>query len=367
MNDLDGIVTLEGVSKSFGKTLAVDNLSLCINEREFLTLLGPSGCGKTTTLRLIAGFLKPDKGSIFIRGERVNEIPSYDRSLGMVFQNYALFPHMTAYENIAFGLRLRRVSHDAIKEKVERVLRVVQLTGVEHRYPRELSGGQQQRIALARALVVEPQVLLLDEPLSNLDLKLRMAMRIELKEIQRNMGLTAMYVTHDQGEALVLSDRIAVMNQGKIAQIGSPTEIYESPRNTFIADFVGEANFFEGEVSEISDLVRVKTSVGLTLFGQLVLDEEHKKTFGKNAKVSVSIRPEKIDIKERPTKQMNSFNGRITHRVYLGSYRRYYVALHGGSQVILDKPIVRSTGKDYPDEVYVEWDPENCIVIPKQT
>lgn len=362
---MDNVVTLERISKSFGEVLAVDDLSANIREREFLTFLGPSGCGKTTTLRLIAGFIKPDKGSIYIKGEKVNEKPSYERNLGMVFQNYALFPHMTIFDNIAFGMRLRKKGKDEIKRKVEDALQLVRLSGVEDRYPRELSGGQQQRIALARALVIDPQVLLLDEPLSNLDLKLRMAMRIELKEVQKRLGLATIYVTHDQGEALTLSDRIIVMNQGRIAQIGSPTDIYESPGSKFIADFIGEANFFEGEVCEIGDYVKIKTKVGLTLCAECATDEEHKKALAVNTKVNISVRPEKISIREKPSQDMNSFKGKIAHRVYLGSHHKYYVSLDGDYIITVEKPIVSTTVTDFADEVYVEWDPENCVVIPK--
>jgi ABC-type Fe3+/spermidine/putrescine transport system ATPase subunit len=234
------------VTKHFGPTVAVDRVSLEIEEGSFFTLLGPSGCGKTTLLRVVAGFHLPDRGEVYLRERRITHVPPHLRGTAMVFQEYALFPHMTVEENVAYGLRMRRVPAAEARTRVARVLELVGLVGQERKYPHQLSGGQQQRVALARALVVEPEVLLLDEPLSNLDAKLRVRVREELRELQRRLGQTTVYVTHDQEEALALSDRIAVMNTGRVLQVGTPEEIYLRPKNRFVADFVGLANFLEG-------------------------------------------------------------------------------------------------------------------------
>ena len=248
----DGVhdVELVGVTKRFGDVAAVRGVSLDVAHGEFLTLLGPSGCGKTTTLNMIAGFLRPDEGQILLGGRRVEHLPPYRRDTAMVFQQYALFPHMTIAENIGFGLQMRKVPKTEIAKRVDRALEIVRLPGLGSRRPAQLSGGQQQRVALARAIVTEPTVLLLDEPLSNLDLKLRESLRLEIKSIQRELGITAIYVTHDQGEALVMSDRIVVMNQGLIEQIGEPTAIYEEPRTAFVAEFIGTSNFLRGQLGQ---------------------------------------------------------------------------------------------------------------------
>lgn len=242
------MVRLESVSKSFGEFTAVRNITLNVAEGEFLTLLGPSGCGKTTTLRMIAGFEQPTSGDIFIGNEQVNGMPPYRRNVNTVFQNYALFPHLTVFENVAFGLRLKKHAQSAIDERVKWALDLVKLSGLGERRPRQLSGGQQQRVSLARAIVCRPRVLLLDEPLGALDLKLRKAMQIELKSLQRQLGMTFIYVTHDQEEALTMSDRIAVMNTGVIDQLGTASAVYEQPQTRFVADFIGEANLLQASV-----------------------------------------------------------------------------------------------------------------------
>jgi ABC-type Fe3+/spermidine/putrescine transport system ATPase subunit len=244
------VVDLIGVRKRYGRVVAVDGVSLSVREGEFFTLLGPSGCGKTTTLRLVAGFETPDQGEVRISGQGVNRLPPEGRPIGMVFQNYALFPNMTVFGNVAFPLRLRRLPERVVRRKVGELLEMVHLQGLEGRYPRELSGGQQQRVALARALAREPKVLLLDEPLSALDAKIREELRGELKRLQRETGLTALYVTHDQEEALALSDRIAVMRDGKVEQLGTPQEIYERPSTLFVARFVGIGTLVPGEARE---------------------------------------------------------------------------------------------------------------------
>ena len=245
-----GAVRLEGIAKRFGTALAVDDLSLDVQPGEFVCLLGPSGCGKTTTMRIIAGFVEPDAGRVLINGEDVSRRHPNRRDIGMVYQHYALFPHMTVEDNVAFGLRMRRVPGEAAAERVRRILDLVGLGGLGARRPAQLSGGQQQRVALARAMVIEPTVLLLDEPLSNLDAKLRKRMQVELKTLQRTVGITTIHVTHDQEEALTLADRVAIMHHGRLEQIGAPRDVYARPRNVFVADFLGKANFLEGEVAD---------------------------------------------------------------------------------------------------------------------
>lgn len=245
-------LSLRGVSKSFGNTAVLQNIDLEVPEGELVSLLGPSGCGKTTTLNVIAGFETPDLGEVVIDGRAVNAVPTHERGLGMVFQGHALFPHMTCFENVAFGLRMRKVPEAAVRRRVSEVMELVRLGELRDRYPRELSGGQQQRVGLARALVVQPRVLLLDEPLSNLDAKLRRAMQSEIKRIHEAVQTTMIYVTHDQEEALTLSDRIGVMNCGRLEQLDSPESIYRRPRTRFVADFIGASSFVEGTVSEVS-------------------------------------------------------------------------------------------------------------------
>jgi spermidine/putrescine transport system ATP-binding protein len=241
-------VELREVTKRFGSVAVVEGVSLQIRPGEFFSLLGPSGCGKTTTLRILAGFVQPDAGEVFIAGKRVTHLPPNERDVNMVFQNYALFPHLTVEQNVAFGLEIQKLPRAQIRKRVGWALELVRLCGLESRYPHQLSGGQQQRVALARALVTQPSVLLLDEPLGALDLKLRQQMQLELKKLQRELAITFLYVTHDQEEALTMSDRLAVMNQGRVVQVGTPQEIYERPATRFVADFIGESNFLEGRV-----------------------------------------------------------------------------------------------------------------------
>src|ERR1700728_341792 len=244
----DAAVTFDGVTKNFGDLKALDNVSLAISRGEFMTLLGPSGCGKTTLLKLAAGFLAPDSGAVAIDGKCVNDVPTYKREIGMMFQNYALFPHMSVTENIAYGLKTRHVPRHEIRRRVAEALALVKLTGMEDRKPRQLSGGQQQRVALARALVINPTVLLLDEPFSALDKNLRASMQVELREIQRKLNVTTIFVTHDQSEALSMSDRVAVMSEGRIRQLGTPVEVYRSPTDHFVASFVGDNNRLRGRL-----------------------------------------------------------------------------------------------------------------------
>jgi ABC-type Fe3+/spermidine/putrescine transport system ATPase subunit len=282
-------VAVVGVTKRFGEVTAVQDLSLDVAHGEFLTLLGPSGCGKTTTLNMIAGFLRPDDGQVLLGGRRVDHLPPYRRDTAMVFQQYALFPHMSVAENIAFGLQMRKVPKGEIGRRVRRALEIVHLPELGERRPSQLSGGQQQRVALARAIVVEPTVLLLDEPLSNLDLKLRENLRLEIKRVQRELGITTIYVTHDQGEALVMSDRIAVMNQGVVEQLGPPAEIYEEPRTAFVAEFIGTSNFLRGRLDGVGD-----GTASIVLADGARLQARRRPDGPTDGEVLVMVRPEHL-------------------------------------------------------------------------
>jgi spermidine/putrescine transport system ATP-binding protein len=321
-------VELRGVTKKFGEVTAVDQIDLQIQDGEFFSLLGPSGCGKTTTLRMIGGFELPTEGEVIIGGEVQGYKPPFQRPVNTVFQSYALFPHMNIFQNVAFGLQMKKVPKDEIHRRVDEMLDLVQLPGMGKRKPNQLSGGQQQRVALARALINHPKVLLLDEPLGALDLKLRKAMQLELKRIQRQVGITFVYVTHDQEEALTMSNRIAVMNLGEVLQIGSAQEIYEQPQSRFVADFIGETNYLDGKVLRMDGL-----------FAEIALDEGGKAwvTAGhdvhENESVHVAVRPEKmgfhIDCEDHP----DAPRGRITDLVYLGSDTIFVVQFSQGTEV----------------------------------
>ncbi|MGE5551853.1 MAG: ABC transporter ATP-binding protein [Bacteroidota bacterium] len=321
-------IELIEVSKVFSQAagrreevLAVNNVSFQLRQGELLTLLGPSGCGKTTTLRMIGGFEEPSAGRIILDGKEISHVPPNKRDTAMVFQSYALFPHMTVFENVAYGLRMRKSSQDAIADRVGQVIKLVGLEGMEHRPPGALSGGQQQRVALARALVVEPKVLLFDEPLSNLDAKLRAQMRAEIRGIQQKLNIASVYVTHDQEEAMSLSDRIAVMNKGRIEQIGTPVEVYARPKTKFVADFMGKKTaFVEGAVEryESGDLL-------VNVFGT-VLRCRSAVELSAGARVELVLRPEAVDIVSPPG---GSFAGRITRLSYLGSVVAYEVEVAG--------------------------------------
>jgi spermidine/putrescine transport system ATP-binding protein len=322
---------LKAIRKAFGSTAAVDQVSATIPRGEFYSLLGPSGCGKTTTLRLVAGFERPDSGTIVLAGEDVTATPPERRKVNTVFQHYALFPHLSVEANVAYGLRHSKLGKDEISTRLERGLATVRLNELRHRHPRELSGGQQQRVALARALVNEPTVLLLDEPLAALDLKLRKAMQQELKKLQERVGITFVYVTHDQEEALTLSDRIAVMNEGRILQEGTPSEIYERPTTRFVADFIGETNFFEGTVEEIGAETIVRTKAGVALrcaaapFAQRGQD------------VAVSVRPESIFAVTPDNQPNNVIDGILQRTTYLGDSLQHHVQLGDGTEVTVRK------------------------------
>ncbi|XZN92586.1 MAG: ABC transporter ATP-binding protein [Microcoleus sp.] len=328
-------VELREISKVFKTVrsedfLAVDNINLQIENKEFFSLLGPSGCGKTTTLRMIAGFEMPTTGEIYIHGEAIHNQLPFHRPVNTVFQNYALFPHMTVAQNVAFGLEMENLSKQIIRDRLAEVLNLVQLNDVEKRYPRQLSGGQQQRVALARALVKQPAVLLLDEPLGALDLKLRKEMQLELKKIQRRLGITFIYVTHDQEEALTMSDRIAVMDGGKLQQVGTPVEIYEYPQTRFVAEFIGESNFLTGRVvSKESGTITVLVDQHLPVLVATTDELPAGKV------VTLVLRPEKAAIYPANYEAENTWPGTVTEVVYIGTDTRYTVRLTTKSSIAI--------------------------------
>jgi spermidine/putrescine transport system ATP-binding protein len=321
----EAALRLAGITKRYGAVSAVDGVDLEVREGEFLTLLGPSGCGKTTTLGLIAGFFPPSAGEIYLKGRPVAGLPPFKRDIGVVFQDYALFPHMTAGENVAFGLRMRGIEKSLIQKQVDEALDLVQLRGLADRRPLELSGGQRQRVALARALVIHPTVLLLDEPLSNLDLKLREEMRVEIAGLQRRLGITTVFVTHDQGEALVMSDRIAVMNAGRVEQLGGPAEIYERPESRFVAEFIGRMNFFS-----------------------------------RDGKV-LAIRPERARLSAENPANGFARRGTVRNVLYLGATLEYHLDLEG-ERALVEAP---NDGGAPPfragDAVWFSAAPESCL------
>lgn len=353
---------LEDVHKIFasrgglGEVKAVDNVSLQIEKGEFITLLGPSGCGKTTTLRMIAGFEFPTAGNIRLDGAVINDLPPHRRDMSMVFQSYAIFPHLTVFENTAYGLRVKRLPKAEITERVERVLKLVELEGFGGRTPDQLSGGQQQRVALARALVMEPKVLLMDEPLSNLDAKLREQMRYEIRRIQKQIGITSVYVTHDQTEAMTMSDRIVVMNEGRIEQVGSPTDIYRRPNNRFVADFIGRANFVKGTVRGIEDGRLDVETLGESLS---VPAAAAQYTVGQH--VTLVIRPEMAVI--NPLKGAH-VTGIVKQSAYLGSIVEYDVAVDGQVLSLVEHDPRRTIIHKPGETVHVRFWDECLYVIP---
>ena len=355
-----GQITLTSITKRFGDTVAVDDVSLQIEGGAFFSLLGPSGCGKTTTLRIIGGFVYPTTGDVHINGEIMAEAPPYRRPVNTVFQNYALFPHKTVAQNIAFGLQMKKVPKAEISDAVERSLDLIQLPGYGKRKPSELSGGERQRVALARALINEPTILLLDEPLSALDLKLRKQMQLELKALQRKVGITFVYVTHDQGEALALSDRIAVMNDGKILQVGTPSEIYDSPQNRFVADFIGTSNFLEGTLISKKAVV-LKTELPLKIVCT------PNSALPLNTPVTVAIRPERFNLRTTPASDAaNSLRGVIQDESYLGTTLQYTVQTDYPTPLIAHQQNTgaRETHRfQRGDTVYLQWAPENAIIL----
>ena len=355
-----GQITLTSVTKQFDDTVAVDNVSLQVEQGEFFSLLGPSGCGKTTTLRIIGGFVYPTTGEVFINGELMAQTPPYRRPVNTVFQNYALFPHKTVAQNIAFGLQMKKATKAEISDAVERSLDLIQLRGYNDRKPSELSGGEKQRVALARALINEPTILLLDEPLSALDLKLRKQMQSELKALQRKIGITFVYVTHDQGEALTLSDRIAVMNEGQLLQVGPPDEIYDSPRTRFVADFIGTSNFLEGTLISRNEIM-------LTTEPPFKIVSTSNDKMPLNSSVTVAVRPERIDLRRELTSDaVNFLRGVIQEEVYLGTTFQYTVQTNYPIPLIVHQQNTGGTDgqRFHPgDTVYLQWTPENAIVL----
>lgn len=364
-------VELQGITKLFGRdTRAVDHVDLQVEEGEFVSLLGPSGCGKTTTLRIIAGLEEPTSGRVILQGRDVTDLPPYRRNIGMVFQNYALFPHKTVEENVAFGLRMRGLPRSEIGRRVNEALRMVGIPNLADRYPRQLSGGQQQRVALARAIVVEPAVLLLDEPLSALDKKLREQMRGELKRLQAQLGITTIFVTHDQEEALTLSDRIAIMDKGRIIQQGPPIELYRSPASAFVAYFLGTSNLLEGVVRTIHNgMLAIETDRGLMVLVSAGNGDHSRIPVHVGATVTVVIRPEDVFLGDAavcsPT--VNTHPGEVRDVFFLGPMVRYNVLLQPFGHVItVDEPNSRSSRVFRPGErVKVAWSPEVCRLVPR--
>jgi iron(III) transport system ATP-binding protein len=356
-------IEIQNLFKRFKDVVAINRIQLEIEKGEMLTLLGPSGCGKTTTLRCIAGLEKPEEGDIIIDGQPMLSqgfVPPAKRGIGMVFQNYAVWPHMKVFSNIVYGLKLQKIPKTKIREQAKQVLELVGLTGLEDRYPAQLSGGQQQRVALARALVTNPKVLLLDEPLSNLDAKLREELRFEIKSLVRRMDITAVYVTHDQAEAMVISDRIAVMDAGNVVQIGNPQDIYKRPANRFVADFIGTMNFMPGEVVEVLDdrnTVAVKTEFS----EKMVCMTSDGAVATPGTKVYASIRPEDVEVfTERPQAAENVYKGKIVHKAYLGNFLFFFISVNN---TMIRVQVAYHLPQEEGQEIYLFLDPKKCMIL----
>ena len=359
-------IELSGVVKEFharGEVItAVAGIDLDIREGEFFSLLGPSGCGKTTTMRMIAGFEEPTQGVIRLHGQDVTNVSPNKRDVNMVFQSYALFPHMNVYENVAFGLRRKAVAKPEITRRVGEMLDIVDMAGRSERRPRELSGGQQQRVALARALVNNPRALLLDEPLGALDLKLRQAMQVELKRIQREVGITFVYVTHDQGEALTMSDRIAVMNDGSIEHLGTPREIYEHPRTRFVAGFIGTSNLLTGTVTRLDGDHAI---IQISQDEQIIVPVQDR-AVSEGSRLELTVRPEKIDLMTaRPSGEGCALRGTVTEVVYLGTSTNFSVTTSAGADVVVFQQNSASAGDVAArgDSVWLSWNPQHSYPI----
>lgn len=354
MEDRKVIVKLENYSKSYGGKVVIKNINLDIYEGEFLTLLGSSGCGKTTILRSISGLDEPTEGKIYIDGEDVTHLEARLRQVNTIFQNYALFPLMNIYDNVAFGLRMKKVPEDEIKKRVDKMLKLVHLEGYEERLPKELSGGEQQRVSIIRGLINNPKVLLLDEPLSALDLKLRKKMQIELKQLQRKLGITFVYVTHDQDEALSMSDRVIVIKNGNIEQVGTPIEVYEKPNSLYVADFLGESNVFKGYVAKITDdkaIIKVDNDIDLTIMNN---------NYTLNDKLSIVVRPENIKL-TKVERKMNTLKGQIVNMVYDGYLTKVFVKVNNNTYEV----IISGNDRNYKEQdiVFIYWTLDDAIVI----
>ena len=360
-NDKQPIVQFKGIMKRFGNVVAVEEMDFDIEEGSLVTLLGPSGCGKTTLLRMVAGLEEPSDGDIYIKGVRINDTPIHKRNLGMIFQNYALFPHKTIFDNVAFGLKYRNVSKDQIKKKVTQALEMVRLSGVENRMPSQLSGGQQQRIAMARAIVIEPDVLLMDEPLSALDENLREEMRREVDNLQQMLGVTTIFVTHDQREALSMSDKILVMKDGRKQQEGHPEAVYNEPANHFVADFLGHSNFIRGEVVDVGEQhVSIKVETGD------ILVAKNKGGFSQGDSVEIIVRAQRFEAftgdELEPKEGMNQFRGRIKDRSYMGGEVSYFIELGAGREIHVIS-MMRTRIYDVGEQVSVQVSPQHCHLI----
>ncbi len=354
-------VELCNVFKFFNQEPAVHGVDLDVRQGEFFSILGPSGCGKTTILRLIAGFERADGGKILIQSQSMTNVPPYRRPVNTVFQSYALFNHLNVWDNVAFGLRLKKLRKSEIENRVKEALALVKMESLRSRFPNHLSGGQQQRVALARALVNRPAVLLLDEPLGALDLKLRKQMQVELSNLHKDLGLTFIMVTHDQEEALSLSDRIAVMNHGKIEQVGTPNEIYEQPRTPFVADFIGDTNLFEGEITSLdATLVQVLTKTGLKIAIARFADTPAVLLQA----VVVSVRPEKIQLSlYQPSLLTNCFEGRLVNVMYLGTHVNYIVELANSVRITVMQPNTFGNLPNRETPIYAWWTETDCLAI----
>lgn len=357
MEERKAIVEIKNVNKIFGENHVVHDLDLTIYEGEFLTMLGPSGCGKTTILRMIGGFEEPTGGQILVEGERVEEKEPFERNVNTVFQSYALFPHMNIFNNIAYGLKIKKVKKDEINRRVEEMLALVQLNGFEKRFPSQLSGGQKQRVAIARALINQPKVLLLDEPLGALDLKLRKEMQLELKNLQKKLGITFVYVTHDQEEALTMSDRIAIMNQGYLDQLDTPEQVYEKPATRFVADFIGESNIFEATVLKISG---EEVSIGLEVGNARGLLEEGTK-YELSEMVYACVRPEKVRFSQEEVKGFN-LKGIVKEQIYVGNIIKSNIIIANGQTVKISRLDLNEVPK-VGETINIYWNLEDVVLM----
>ncbi len=361
-------VIFNNITKHFKQTEALSNVSFSIREGEFFSILGPSGCGKTTLLRILAGFESPDEGAILLNNQDITNLPTNKRPVNTVFQNYALFPHLTIEENIAFGLRIKKISEDQIQRDIDQMLELIQMAPHRHKYPHQISGGQKQRVAIARALVNKPKVLLLDEPLAALDLKLRQKMLIDLDIIHDEVGITFIFVTHDQEEAMAVSDRIAILNNGRLEQIGTPTEIYETPKSRFVARFIGDTNFFDGIVEQVIDkeysLLHFDDFPPVKCFHDLPLT--------KGDLVHLSVRPEKIQISKEPPQENPMFNcmkGTIDDKVYKGDHTHFGVVVNNRKLSVTkqhNRFLLDQTQIDWEDEVWISWHANDGFIFSRE-